>query len=193
MRVNKDGDTWEMEFHSYYDKNEKKYESGIPVAPLHKTGKCGKAHGTLVHFMPDDAVFGDNEIQLSSVSHRLRELAFLNKGLKITLTDERVTQNEMASGEEAQQLDLLGATQPYRVTYHYEGGISDFVAYLNEEKTSSILRLYIIKGRRMAFSLSLQCSIRGSFTENLFSFVNNIPTPEGGYHETDSAAGSRAF
>ena len=118
VRVNKDGSTWEMEFHSYYDKAKKKYESGIPVAPLQKTGKCGKAHGTLVHFMPDDAVFGDNEIQLTAVTHRLRELAFLNKGLRITLTDERVTQNEMASDEEAQQLDLLGATQPYLSLIH---------------------------------------------------------------------------
>ena len=189
VRVNKDGDTWEMEFHSYYDKTKKKYESGIPVAPLHKTGKCGKAHGTLVHFMPDDAVFGDNEIQLSSVSHRLRELAFLNKGLKITLTDERVTQNEMASGEEAQQLDLLGATQPYRVTYHYEGGISDFVAYLNEGKNKLYTPPVYYKGEKDGILVEFAVQHTGEFTENLFSFVNNIPTPEGGYHETGFRGG----
>ena len=184
VRVNKDGSTWEMEFHSYYDKAKKKYESGIPVAPLQKTGKCGKAHGTLVHFMPDDAVFGDNEIQLTAVTHRLRELAFLNKGLRITLTDERVTQNEMAAGEEAQQLDLLGAAQPYSVTFHYEGGISDFVASLNEGKNKLYSPPIYYRGEKDGILVEFAVQHTGEFTENLFSFVNNIPTPEGGYHET---------
>ena len=184
VRVNKDGSTWEMEFHSYYDKAKKKYESGIPVAPLQKTGKCGKAHGTLVHFMPDDAVFGDNEIQLTAVTHRLRELAFLNKGLRITLTDERVTQSEMASDEEAQQLDLLGATQPYSVTFHYEGGISDFVASLNEGKNKLYSPPIYYRGEKDGILVEFAVQHTGEFTENLFSFVNNIPTPEGGYHET---------
>ena len=184
VRVNKDGSTWEMEFHSYYDKAKKRYESGIPVAPLQKTGKCGKAHGTLVHFMPDDAVFGDNEIQLTAVTHRLRELAFLNKGLRITLTDERVTQSEMASDEEAQQLDLLSATQPYSVTFHYEGGISDFVASLNEGKNKLYVPPIYYKGEKDGILVEFAVQHTGEFTENLFSFVNNIPTPEGGYHET---------
>ena len=194
VRVNKDGSTWEMEFHSYYDKAKKRYESGIPVAPLQKTGKCGKAHGTLVHFMPDDAVFGDNEIQLTAVTHRLRELAFLNKGLRITLTDERVTQNEMASDEEAQQLDLLGATQPYSVTFHYEGGISDFVASLNEGKNKLYSPPIYYRGEKDGILVEFAVQHTGEFTENLFSFVNNIPTPEGGYHETGFHGGiTRVF
>ena len=194
VRVNKDGDTWEMEFHSYYDKAKKKYESGIPVAPLKKTGKCGKAHGTLVHFLPDDAVFGSNEIQLSSVTHRLRELAFLNKGLKITLTDERVTENEMAPEGETRQLDLMGATKPYSVTFHYEGGISDFAVYLNEGKGKLYAPPIYYRAEKDGILVEFAIQHTGEFTENLFSFVNNIPTPEGGYHETGFHGGiTRVF
>ena len=186
VRVNKDGDTWEMEFHSYFDKEKNKYESGIPVEPLKKTGKCGKAHGTLVHFMPDDAVFATTEFQLSTVSHRLRELAFLNKGLSITLTDERITANEAVSEEDeeqVQQLDLAGATQPYSVTFCYMGGIADFALYLNEGKSKLYSQPLYYKGEKDGILVEFAIQHTGEFTESLFSFVNNIPTPEGGYHE----------
>ena len=186
VRVNKDGDTWEMEFHSYFDKEKTKYESGIPVEPLKKTGKCGKAHGTLVHFMPDDAVFATTEFQLSTVSHRLRELAFLNKGLSITLTDERITANEAVSEEDeeqVQQLDLAGATQPYSVTFCYMGGIADFALYLNEGKSKLYSQPLYYKGEKDGILVEFAIQHTGEFTESLFSFVNNIPTPEGGYHE----------
>ncbi len=186
VRVNKDGDTWEMAFHSYYDEEKKKYESGIPVAPLKKTGKCAKSqHGTFVHFMPDDAVFSATEFQLSTVSHRLKELAFLNKGLTITLTDERITANEyVEEGDEdrAQQLDLAG-TQPYSVTFCYTGGIADFAAYLNEGKSKLYPQPLYYKGERDGILVEFAIQHTGEFTESLFSFVNNIPTPEGGYHE----------
>ncbi len=188
VRVNKDGDTWEMEFHSYFDKEKNKVESGVPVAPLHKTGKCGKAHGTFVHFMPDDTVFSTTEFQLSTVSHRLKELAFLNKGLAITLTDERITANEYVEEseeeqEQAQQLDLTGATQPYMVTFYYTGGIADFAAYLNEGKTKLYTPPLYYKGEKEGILVEFAIQHTGEFTESLFSFVNNIPTPEGGYHE----------
>ena len=186
VRVNKDGDTWEMAFHSYYDEEKKKYESGIPVAPLKKTGKCAKSqHGTFVHFMPDDAVFSTTGFQLSTVSHRLKELAFLNKGLTITLTDERITANEyVEEGDEdrAQQLDLAG-TQPYSVTFCYTGGIADFAAYLNEGKSRLYPQPLYYKGERDGILVEFAIQHTGEFTESLFSFVNNIPTPEGGYHE----------
>ena len=186
VRVNKDGDTWEMAFHSYYDEEKKKYESGIPVAPLKKTGKCAKSqHGTFVHFMPDDAVFSTTEFQLSTVSHRLKELAFLNKGLTITLTDERITANEyVEEGDEdrAQQLDLAG-TQPYSVTFCYTGGIADFAAYINEGKSKLYPQPLYYKGERDGILIEFAMQHTGEFTESLFSFVNNIPTPEGGYHE----------
>ena len=186
VRVNKDGDTWEMEFHSYFDEAKNKVESGVPVAPLKKTGKCGKAHGTFVHFMPDDTVFSTVQYQLSTVSHRLKELAFLNKGLTITLTDERITANEyMEEGDEehTQQLDLLGATQPYSVTFCYMGGIADFAAYLNDGKSKLYAPPLYYKGERDGILVEFAIQHTGEFTESLFSFVNNIPTPEGGYHE----------
>ena len=186
VRVNKDGDTWEMEFHSYFDEAKNKVESGVPVAPLKKTGKCGKAHGTFVHFMPDDTVFSTVQYQLSTVSHRLKELAFLNKGLTITLTDERITANEyMEEGDEehTQQLDLLGATQPYSVTFCYMGGIADFAAYLNDGKSKLYAQPLYYKGERDGILVEFAIQHTGEFTESLFSFVNNIPTPEGGYHE----------
>ena len=186
VRVNKDGDTWEMQFHSYFDKEKNKYESGIPVEPLHKTGKCGKAHGTFVHFMPDDAVFSTTEFQLSTVSHRLRELAFLNKGLTITLTDERITANEFVENDDedqTRQLDLMGATQPYSVTFCYNGGIADFAAYLNEGKSKLYAQPLYYRGEKDGILVEFAIQHTGEFTESLFSFVNNIPTPEGGYHE----------
>ncbi len=187
VRVNKDGDTWEMEFHSYFDEEKNKYESGVPVAPLHKTGKCGKReHGTFVHFMPDDAVFSTVQYQLSTVSHRLKELAFLNKGLTITLTDERITANEYVGEEEeehTQQLDLLGATQPYSVTFCYTGGIADFVSYLNEGKSKLYSQPLYYRGEKDGILVEFSIQHTGDFTESLFSFVNNIPTPEGGFHE----------
>ena len=186
VRVNKDGDTWEMGFHSYFDKDKNKVESGVPVAPLHKTGKCSKSqHGTFVHFMPDDTVFSTVEFQLSTVSHRLKELAFLNKGLTITLTDERITANDYVGEEDDQtkQLDLAGATQPYSVTFCYMGGIADFVSYLNEGKNKLYPQPIYYKGERDGILVEFSIQHTGDFTESLFSFVNNIPTPEGGYHE----------
>ena len=137
VEVYKDGKTYAMEFRSYFDEKKNKYESGVPVAPLADLKQKTKKHGTFVHFMPDDAVFSTTEIQLSSVSNRLNELAFLNRGLTITLTDERITANEFVDEEESgkKQLDLLGSVRPYSVTYRYDGGISDFALYLNEGKS----------------------------------------------------------
>ena len=186
VRVDKDGDTWEMEFHSYFDEAKNKVESGVPVAPLKKVGKCPKGqHGTFVHFLPDDAVFSTVQFQLSTVSHRLKELAFLNKGLTITLTDERITANEFVEEgeEETQQLDLLGATQPYTVTFCYMGGIADFASYVNEGKAKLYSKPLYFQGERDGILVEFAIQHTGEFTESLFSFVNNIPTPEGGYHE----------
>lgn len=186
VRVYKDGKTWEMEFHSYYNEKKKKYESGVPVAPLADTKQKTKKHGTFVHFMPDDAVFSSTEYQLSTVSHRLNELAFLNKGLTITLTDERITANEFVEEkdeEETVQLDLLGATRPYSVTYCYEGGIADFVKYLNQGKSALYPKPIYYRTEKDGILVEFAIQHTSDYTENLFSFVNNIPTPEGGFHE----------
>ncbi len=187
VKVWRGGTTWEMEFRSYYDEAKKKVISGVPQGPLKDTKQRTKRHGTFVHFMPDEAVFTTTEIQLSTVSNRLNELAFLNRGLTITLTDERITKNEFAAvgeqSEEKVQLDITGATEPYSVTYRYDGGISDFVTYLNDGKNKLYPKPLYYKAEKDGILVEFSIQHTGEFTENLFSFVNNIPTPEGGFHE----------
>ena len=186
VRVWRDGTTWEMEFHSYYDEKKKKYESGVPVGPLVNTKQRTKRHGTRVHFLPDDAVFSTTEFSLSTIEHRLNELAFLNRGLTITLTDDRITQNEYeaAKGDaDSVQLDLMGSMQPFSATYRYDGGISDFVAYLNDGKTRLYAKPLYYKAQKDNIQIEFAIQHTSDFTESLFSFVNNIPTPEGGFHE----------
>ena len=184
VKVYKNGTTYEMEFHSYFDEQKQKFESGIPVAPLKDTGIKTEKHGTFVHFMPDNAVFTSTDIQLNTVSNRLNELAFLNRGLTIKLTDERITANEAVEDEDGNvQLDLMGATRPYTVTYHYEGGISDFVAFLNEGKTRLYAQPLYYKTQKDGILIEFAIQHTSDFTESMFSFVNNIPTPEGGFHE----------
>ncbi len=198
VRVYKDGTTYEMQFHSYFDKAKNKFESGVPVAPLVNTKQRTKRHGTFVHFLPDDTVFATTQFSLETVQRRLRELAFLNKGLAITLTDERITRNEylaQGDGEENEaadsgvQLDLMGATEPYSVTYRYDGGIADFAAFLNQEKTKLYSKPLYYRGEKDGILVEFAIQHSSEFTENLFSFVNNIPTPEGGFHEIGFRSG----
>ncbi|MCI8500097.1 MAG: DNA gyrase subunit B [Clostridia bacterium] len=193
VEVYKGGKTYFMEFRSFYNEQKKKFESGIPVAPLKDTGKKTEKHGTRVWFLPDKNVFSTTEIQLSKVSHRLKELAFLNKGLTIKLTDERITKNEFEAGsgdtDSAMQLDLMGATEPYSVTYCYEGGIADFASYLNADKTALYPKPLYFAGERDGILVEFAVQHTKEYSENLFSFVNNIPTPEGGFHEMGFRAG----
>lgn len=190
VEVYKKGTTYAMEFHSYYDEKKKKYESGIPVAPLTDTKQKTKKHGTFVHFMPDEAVFSTTEFQLSTISSRLRELAFLNKGIVINFTDERITMNEFeGDGAERKQLDLLGATQPYSVSYCFHGGISDFTEYLNEDKRTLYAKPLYYLAEKDGIQVEFAIQHTGDYTESLYSFVNNIPTSEGGFHEMGFRSG----
>ena len=190
VEVYKKGTTYAMEFHSYYDEKKKKYESGIPVAPLVDTKQKTKKHGTYVHFMPDEAVFSTTEFQLSTISSRLRELAFLNKGIVINFTDERITMNEFEGEDEgSKQLDLLGATQPYSVSYCFHGGISDFTEYLNEGKHTLYSKPLYYAAEKDGIQVEFAIQHTGEYTESLYSFVNNIPTTEGGFHEMGFRSG----
>ncbi len=191
VEVYKDGTTYKMEFRSEYDPKKKRVESGVPVSPLEDAKIKTKKHGTLVHFMPDGAVFSSTDFQLSTVSNRLNELAFLNRGLTIRLVDERITMNEFRAGEEEEdvQLDLAGATQPYSVEFRYDGGISDFVKYLNEGKTALYQKPLYYRAEKDGILIEYAIQHTSEYTENLFSFVNNIPTPEGGFHEMGFRSG----
>ncbi|MBR1867334.1 MAG: type IIA DNA topoisomerase subunit B [Clostridia bacterium] len=156
---------FKMEFHSYYDKTRKKTISGEPVAPLKDTKQKTDKHGTLVRFKPDKTVFETVEFNLETISKRLRELAFLNKGLSIKL------------------VDLRDESKFYNKTFKYDGGIVDYVLYLNEGKTKLYDLPVYAKTERDGILIEFAMQHTDSYTEGIFSFVNNIPTPEGGTHE----------
>ena len=141
-----------------------KVKSGIPEGPLQVIGKC-KNTGTKVTFLPDSRVFGDLRFSFEMISKKARELAFLNKGLKIKIVDN-LNKNE--------------------VLYHYEGGIADFVTYLVEGKNTLLKQpvYFEAEAEKDNFSIEVAFTYTDSYTENSFSYVNNIPTTEGGTHET---------
>ncbi len=159
--VYKGGQEYFIEFHSYADENGKMH-SGVPVAPLKKLGKTDKS-GTKVSFLPDSDMFGNLKFNFETICTRARELAFLNKGLKIELLDKNTGKDER---------------------YHYEGGISDFAEYLVAEKTKLFTKPVYFHAEDKNFDLEVALIYTDSYTENFFSFVNNIPTIEGGTHET---------
>ncbi len=140
---------------------------GKPVGPLKEAGDT-KKRGTKITFMPDESVFDEVEMSYDVVKRRLRELAFLTKGLKITLTDER---------------ELVGS-RPKTAVFEYAGGIVDFVLYLNKDKTPMHEAPVLIEGTRNDILVSIAMQYNGGYNESIFSYVNNIPTTEGGAHET---------
>ncbi|MDF0664440.1 MAG: DNA topoisomerase (ATP-hydrolyzing) subunit B [Nitrospira sp.] len=140
---------------------EQRYERGKPNAPLNATGKT-KRRGTKVRFRPDGQIFETLEFSFDVLAQRLRELAFLNKGLAITLRDERK--------EPAKEQVFL-----------YKGGIVSFVEHLNEAKTPLHKPIYVkVEKPEMILEVALQYN--DGYAENLFSFANNINTKEGGTH-----------
>ena len=143
---------------------EQRYERGKTVNPLHVVGECDPSQtGTTVTFLPDDTIFEDTVFDFDVLKTRLRETAFLTKGLKITLTDLR--------GEEAKE----------RV-FHYEGGIKEFVQYLNKSKTPLYDDIIYFEGDVNGIMIEIALQHNDSYTENCYGFVNNINTPEGGTH-----------
>lgn len=169
VTVVRENKKYQMEFHSYFDKEMNKVQSGIPVAPLACVEQdCTEHSGTTVTFLPDEEVFGANVFSFETINKRVKELAFLNKGIAFELTDLRTTDDE---------------NNPLHEEYVYEGGLSDFVRYLNENKTSLHSPIYF-KGDNGSVFVEFAIQMTNGYTENMFSYVNNIPTPEGGTHET---------
>ena len=172
VEVCRDGYKYAMRFESITKGG--KIKSGMVVEPLKKIGPTN-AFGTKVRFFPDDRVFEDIVFSHDIVSSRLRELAFLNKGIEIVLIDERQKKNE-------------------KQTFKYNGGLKDFVLYLNSNKTVEHPNPIYISGKSDLIELECAFQYTNSYTENIFSYVNNIPTSEGGTHETGlKSAITRAF
>ncbi|MDD6882448.1 MAG: DNA topoisomerase subunit B [Eubacteriales bacterium] len=173
--VYKDYAHYQQRFASVEDPKTHKIISGRPLAPLAKLGNTRK-RGTHVCFLPDRRVFEDVNFQSDVVRRRIRELAYLNRGVKFVFTDERLKDEEKRVSE-----------------YCYEGGLADFVRYLNAEKTP-ITEPITFEGRQDGTLVRVAIQYTDSYTENLFSYVNNVPTGEGGTHETGfKAALTKAF
>ncbi|MFQ7168562.1 MAG: type IIA DNA topoisomerase subunit B [Christensenellales bacterium] len=162
------GKLYSIKFHSYED-SDGNMHSGIPVAPLAEVGRT-RRQGTRVTFLPDKRVFETIEMNSEVVAKRLRELAYLNKGVTFKFTDNRL-KDENKNRE-----------------YKYDGGIVDFVCYLNSEKTPLYKEPIYFRGMRGtgkdAIIVEIAMQHNDGYTESIFSYVNNIPTTEGGTHET---------
>lgn len=164
---------YKMSFHSYYDGKAEKYMSGVPNEHLTDTKEKTDKTGTFIRFKPDASVFDTVNFNFDTVSKRLKELAFLNKGLEINLIDERVPEDK----------------KPIAVNYKYDGGLHDFAMYLNEGKSPLYDNPIGYKTEKDGILIEFAIQHTSDFTESLFSFVNNIPTPEGGFHETGFRTG----
>ena len=158
--VCKDKKKYQMDFASPVVNG--KIKSGIPTTPLICLGDTAKS-GTKVTFMPDKRVFESVNFNAETIMKRLKELALLNRGIFIEFVDERANIKQM---------------------YCYEGGISDFVRYLNEGKTTLYKDPIFLSGESKVLKMEIAIQHTDSYTENTFSYVNNIPTTEGGTHET---------
>ncbi len=159
---------YEMEFHSYLDSKSGKVKSGIPKAPLKNTKEKTKKKGTFVRFLPDKRVFETTEFSVETILKRLKELAFLNKGLEIKFYDEHTD---------------------FSRTYKYDGGIIDFVKYLNEGKSSLYAEPLFFCGTKDNINIEIAIQHTDAYTDSVYSYVNNIPTGEGGMHETGFRSG----
>ena len=141
-----------------------RYERGHVIYKLKVVGECDPAKtGTKVTFLPDDTIFEDTVFDYDTLKQRFREMAFLTKGLKISLTD-------------------LRDEEPKEKVFHYEGGIKEFVEYLNRSKTALYEQIIYCEGTKDNVQVEVAMQHNDSYTDNTYGFVNNITTPEGGTH-----------
>src|ERR671922_813737 len=156
LEIWRDGFTWEQT-----------YSKGEPTSKLKKAGAT-KKRGTKVHFAPDKEIFTATEYNFDTLAQRLRELAFLNKGLLITLTDERT--NDPKTGE------------PKTAEFKYNGGIAEFVKHLNRGKQVLHDRPIYMEAERDGVAMEIALQYNDGYSESVFSFANNINTVDGGSH-----------
>jgi len=156
VEIWRDDHTWEMDF-----------SCGLPVSELRQVGTSKKL-GTKIHFLPDKSIFAVTEYNYDTLAQRLRELAFLNKGLEITLTDERTS--DPKTGESK------------RTEFRYAGGIAEFVKHLNRGKTVLHDKPIVMEASRDGVEIDIALQYNDSYSESVFSFANNINTVDGGSH-----------
>jgi DNA gyrase subunit B len=157
LEIWRDGATWQQT-----------YSKGVPTSKMAKAGAT-KKRGTKVHFLPDRTIFtGTVEYNYDTLAQRLRELAFLNKGLLITLTDERSTD---AKSGEAKHAD-----------FKYNGGIAEFIKHLNRGKQTLHEKPIYMEAERNGVAMEIGLQYNDGYSESVFSFANNINTVDGGTH-----------
>jgi DNA gyrase subunit B len=156
LEIKRDGFTWEQT-----------YSKGEPTSKLKKMGPAKKT-GTKVHFKPDTTIFSVTEYNFDTLAQRLRELAFLNKGLLITLTDERTSDSKTGEAKKAE--------------FKYNGGIAEFIKHLNKGKSVLHDRPIYMEDDRDGVHIEIGLQYNDGYSESVFSFANNINTVDGGTH-----------
>src|SRR5437588_710810 len=157
LEIWRDGFTWEQT-----------YSKGEPTSKLKKTGAVKAKTGTKVRFLPDKSIFTATEYNYDTLAQRLRELAFLNKGLLITLTDERTTDSKTGEAKSAE--------------FKYNGGIAEFIRHLNRGKTVLHDKPIYMEAERDSVAMEIGIQYNDGYSESVFSFANNINTVDGGSH-----------
>ncbi len=156
IEIWRDGFTWEQT-----------YSKGDPTSKLKKAG-ASKKLGTKVHFLPDRSIFTATEYNYDTLAQRLRELAFLNKGLLITLTDERTTDAKTGEAKSSE--------------FKYNGGIAEFIKHLNRGKQVLHDKVIYMEAERSGVVMEIGLQYNDAYSESVFSFANNINTVDGGSH-----------
>ena len=156
VEIWRDGHTWEMDF-----------SCGAPTSDLRMAG-TSKRRGTKVHFLPDKSIFTATEFNYDTLAQRLREMAFLNKGLEITLTDERTADPKTGEARRAE--------------FKYAGGIAEFVKHLNRGKQVLHDKPIVMEAFRDGVEMDIALQYNDSYSDTVFSFANNINTVDGGSH-----------
>ena len=145
-----------------------RYERGKVMYPLKEIGTCPmEKTGTKVTFLPDKEIFDETVFDFDTLKQRFREMAFLTKGLRIIIRDERINEN---------------MPEPIEKSFHYEGGIKEFVQYLNKGKTPLYDQIIYCEGEKDGVMVEVAMQHNDAYTDNTYGFVNNITTPEGGMH-----------
>jgi len=157
LEIWRDGATWQQT-----------YSKGEPTSKLKKTGVAKVKTGTKVHFLPDRSIFTVTDYNYDTLAQRLRELAFLNKGLQITLTDERTTDAKTGEAKHTE--------------FKYNGGIAEFIKHLNRGKQLLHDKPIYMEAERSGVVMEIGLQYNDGYSESLFSFANNINTVDGGTH-----------